>query len=624
MQMMGRSFRNLPSPWLDLATAAMPAGHRDALAWSEYIYMQHPTFREAQERRISYFLTDIEINAVDTDRTSLGDDDRESRLQILREDMNTLDAIRGLNRDVAAYGNGFISLYEPFTRLLSCRKCRTQYKLEEVWRNSTFAFAFSECKFHMTCPKCDTRGEAKVIDIPEKDPAKCKLHLWSPKEIEIASDLISGESTYYWRIPQDYRQKLMKGSLNELRGANMELISAVAENCKLFEFAPGVIFHQKEPTLSGIRNNGWGISRVFANYREIWFTQLLRCQIESFAVDFVTPLRIICPDVRTGGGGMSGGRSTDPFMSSNMGMNVAQMSSMFRNKRLDPATWNFVPFPMRSMLLGGDAAQLIPHELYDQATESLLNATGTPVELYRGTLRLETAMVGLRLFEANNYSLVHANNAFLRWLAKRLEARFNWDAMRLSMKRVTYADDFNVSMMMAQLMMQQQISKDTFFKTLGVDARSESRQVTEETQNEMRQQEKMQREMEQTAFGQQISNGQVAGAPGGMPPGGAPPGGAPGAPPQDPNQAAAGGVGAVPAMDPNIPVSPIEIQQQAQSLAQQLWQMPEAQKDSELRQLAQKNEVLHRATKDALEKLRNQARLAGGEMMKQQQGGGMG
>jgi hypothetical protein len=609
-----KAYRDIPSPWSDLATASMPTSHSDALAWSEYIYEQHPTFRQAMERRISYFLTDLEIASATNDRGDIGDDEKQKRLDILRNDLDVLGIIQQLSRERVAYGNGFVSLYEPFQRNLHCGTCQTMYPLRVVGRERIFAFKFTpRCEFVFTCPKCQATGAANVVDTPENDPSKFRLHIWSPKEIELAHDLISGKTTYFWRIPNDYKQRILKGSLPELLGANREMLDAIRDNCRLFEFDENVIFHLKEPTLSGMRNNGWGISEVFRNYREIWFTQLLRCHIEAFAVDYVVPLRIITPDVRNGAGGMSMGKSSDPFMTMDMGGHNARIAGMMRNKRFDPAQWNFLPFPVRSTLLGGDANQLIPRELYDQAVESMLNATGTPVELYRGTLRLETAMVGLRLYESTNFSLVQGHNNFLRWLMTRLSSRVGWSPMRLTMKRVTYADDFNISMLMAQLMMQQQMSRETFFKSIGADAKNERRMVAEEAKQDAIQQSEMQKEMEQASFGQQIASGQV---PGGQAPGaqGQPgqAGQAQGMPPASP----------VMSLDPSVPVSPSDIKNQAVALAQQLYSMPEAQKDSELRQLKQKHELLHQQTKVELEKLRDQARMAGGEMIRQQMTGG--
>ncbi len=83
-------------------------------------------------------------------------------------------------------------------------------------------------------------------------------------------------------------------------------------------------------------------------------------------------------------------------------------------RRRDPARWNVLPFPLQYQALGGDAQQLAPRDLLEQGMETLLNASGAAVELYRGSLQLQTAPVALRLFEADHGGLVRDYNAFLR------------------------------------------------------------------------------------------------------------------------------------------------------------------------------------------------------------------
>jgi hypothetical protein len=61
--------------------------------------------------------------------------------------------------------------------------------------------------------------------------------------------------------------------------------------------------------------------------------------------------------------------------------------------------------------------------------------------------------------------------------------------------------------------------------------------------------------------------------------------------------------------------------QQAESIAQQLLGLPEGQKDSELRMLKQKNEVLHSLVRSRMDSIRQQARQQGGSAMLQQQFG---
>ena len=78
-------------------------------------------------------------------------------------------------------------------------------------------------------------------------------------------------------------------------------------------------------------------------------------------------------------------------------------------------------------------------------------------------------------------------------------------------------------------------------------------------------------------------------------------------------------------MGGNTPQTPEDMMATAESIAQQLLGMPESQKDSELRALKQKNEVLHSLVRAKMDQIRGQARSQGGNMlMSQEFGGGMG
>jgi hypothetical protein len=71
-----------------------------------------------------------------------------------------------------------------------------------------------------------------------------------------------------------------------------------------------------------------------------------------------------------------------------------------------------------------------------------------------------------------------------------------------------------------------------------------------------------------------------------------------------------------------MPQTPEDMLSQAQQLAQQLLGLPESQKDSELRALKQKNEVLHSLVRAQMDNIRSQARSQGGAMLMSQEFGG--
>lgn len=596
----------------------------------EYIFDMNETYRQAQERRLSYFLTDVEVSA-DSTNNMLSDDEKDKWEKFLVEDIGVMDCLQRMNRDNACYGNAFVSLMIPFDRFLVCPECKTQFPLRDVYNGrDDFRFEWQLPNFIATCPVCKVgsgyRGPFKVNDLPRDSESDMYIKLWSPHEIEILHDLYTDETSYIWRIPEDYKKQVRTGHLYHLERASMQVIQAIQNN-NLFLFNKNVIYHMKERVVSGRRHRGWGLSRILINFRQIWYVQVLRRYNEAIALDYIIPFRLLTPEARSGGGSSGAGQMTDPLKSVNLGDYSAEVMNMIRKRRRDPAGWHFLPFPVKYQALGGDAQDLAPHELIDQAYDVMLNGSGVPVDFYRGTLQLQTAPVALRLFEATNTPLVSDNNDFLRWLAGQVTQILSWESVILSLRSVTYADDFNKQMAQLQLMMGQAISQTTGLKAMGLDWNEEQRRIAEEARRQAESQAEIQEEMEQNAFGEQIAKGQPmqGGMPGAM--GGAPSiGGDPAAASGDPAAAGGGAIDPMtgqPAVSPvtsmiqsgDVPQSLDDMMATAESLAAELLSLPETQKDSELRALKNKNEALHSMVKSKMDEMRQQARTAGGAML---------
>ncbi len=97
--------------------------------------------------------------------------------------------------------------------------------------------------------------------------------------------------------------------------------------------------------------------------------------------------------------------------------------------------------PVSFQMFGADANQLAPRDLLDQGMEQPLNDAGTPVELYNGSLQLQTAPVALRLFESTWHHLVHDANDLLAWAVEQIARLLSWETVDARLKRVTIADN---------------------------------------------------------------------------------------------------------------------------------------------------------------------------------------
>ena len=609
-----------PDPFCDIASLSMPESIQAALRWCEFIMNCNGLYRQAIDRVVSYFLTDVQVN--ENGKNELGNEEKEKYLEFFENTLGIKNVLHSVALDYLTYGNSFTSVLVPFKRYLSCKKCGLEMPLTQIYNKPACAFKWQEYQFHATCPQCQYSGVWTHIDRRTGDASDLKIKRWSPHDMELIWDPYTDEVRHVWRIPEEYRALIRQGHLHHLERASWEVIQAVKDNQNLM-FDKDVIFHLKEDALSGLRNRGWGISRILANFRQAWYVQILMRYNEAVALDYVIPFRVITPAPR---GGDSA--SSDPVHTINLSNFTGRVQSMLRARRLDPARWNVLPFPVNYQALGGDASQLAPKDLLDQGFDTLLKCIGMPVELFNGSLTLQAAPAALRLFEANWGHLPHNLNRFLNHVASSVAKIKSWEPASVTLMRVTHADDLNRQMAKLQLMMGQQISKTTGLKSVGLDYDEETKRMLEEEKIYAEEQTKMQREMEQSQQMDALSQsaGPAVGGMGasgasatGMPQqGGAPaPAGVPAGPPPNP-------------VDqfimqrqntPNIPRTPEELQSQAQMLAQQLLSLPESVKDSQLIKLKKTDPTMHALVKSVIEDIRQDAQVQGGAQLLAQQYG---
>jgi hypothetical protein len=616
-----------PDPFCDIASLSMPESIQSALRWTEYIMNANGVYRQAIDRVVSYFITDIEI--YDTGDNTTGREEKEKYQVFLEDTLQIRNVLHTLAMDYMTYGNSFTSLLLPFRRYLMCKRCAFEMPFDKVYNSSACAFSWRNFEFHATCPKCKYVGPWNHIDRRSGEAQNMHVKRWSPHEIDILWDPYTDECSYVWKIPQDYRTLIKEGHLHQLERASWEVIQAIKNDQNLM-FDKGMIYHLKEDALAGMRNRGWGISRVLANFRQAWYVQILHRYNEAIALDYVVPFRVITPQPRGGDG-----QSADPVHTINLSNFSSRVQSMLRARRTDPARWNVLPFPVQYQSLGGDATQLAPKELIDQGLDTLLKCIGMPVELFNGTLSFQAAPAALRLFEANWSHLPHNLNKFLNELVTQISRFMSWEPVGAKLVRVTHADDLNRQMAKLQLMQAQQISKGTGLKSVGLSYEEEIKRMLEEEKIYAEEQQRMQKEMEQAQQMQDLSQqvdmmggvGQAGAGATGMPPQGAPP---QGAPPQG-SPAPGGMPGAAPsAVDqflmqrqnsPNVPRTPEDLQQQARLIANDLLSKPESLKDSELIKLKRSDQTMHALVTSIIDDIRQQARSQGGAMVMQQQFG---
>jgi hypothetical protein len=598
-----------PDPFADYASTVMPENMYSILRWCEFVWMRNGIYREASRRKIAYFITDLEIGGEDVSR-----EEKQKRRDFYNNKIDIKNDINVASTNYDCYGNDFASLHVPFRRYLSCPQCYTEFPLRTVYNTTDFKFRWSDYDFHATCPNCKVgsgySGVFNHVDRRGGEESDVSVVHWDPHQIEIVYDVYSHKTAYVWKIPADYKEDVRKGILITLENAPWEVVQAV-KNDNAFMFDPDVIYHMKDEALAGIRNRGWGISKVITNFSQAWYVQVLHRYNEAIALDYVIPFRVITPAPRSGAADAA---SQDPVVGMQLGHFTAKVKAMLRNRKRDPAAWNVMPFPIEYQALGGEANQLAPKDLLDQGIDNLLSSAGIPPSMYKMDLTATNAPPALRLFEVYNSPLVHNLNGYLRWLDNKLNDRFGWDPAETRWKKVTHADDAQKQMAQLQLMMGRQISQTSGLKGVGLEFEDEQKAMLQEEKFVAEETQKMQEEMAESGppqAGAAPPGG--AGAPAG---GGAPAVAGGGAPD------AGGGEAQAPAgAPPDAPVSPQELLTKSQQIAEQLAAMPESQRQSEMINLKKLDPTLHAVVKSRMDDIRQGAQRQGGEQVMQQQYG---
>jgi hypothetical protein len=583
-----------PDPFQDIASTMMPENVLTMLRYCEYIVLRQGLVYRTLSRVASYFLTRLKFTGVDAAL-------RKDYEEYLTAHLEIIPYLLDSAIDTLAYGNSFSSTLMRFRRNLVCPTCGGSWALRFMHENrKKFDYNFSGFQFKARCPKCSFRGEWRVHDQPTgKDGIFFRR--WPPQEIEILEGPYSNSPRgYIWKLPADLRQQVDRGTIEVLEDVPLEVMMALKNN-RWFRFADGVIHHWKTNTLAGIRSRSWGISGILSNFSQAYLVQSLLKNNEAICLDYLYPMRVISPSKGSDG-------ATDPLHNQNLAGFVRWMKRIIAQLRKDPATWQVSPFAFQYQALGGEARNLAPKDIIDQADDRLLNALGVPVELYKGSLQVNTQQAAVRLFESQWPALRYGYNALLQHVADRLARLINWNRVRLTLESPALADDLSKQQTKLQLAAGHDISKSTALAPMGIDYPEELERMREEDKLVRREQSISQKEQDAEGMTQGIAAGQLPGQPG-QGPGG-------------PTAAVGGGMGMI-GGGPGSKVSPQDVLAQASQIATQLMGMPDSQRTSQLMALKNENPLLHGQVKEQLAQMRAQGAAQGRQMMQQQAQQGM-
>lgn len=452
------------------------------------------------------------------DREEATTSNTDSWKTIIEDSLNMKSRLLNISYNTLLYGNCFISVYAPINRILKCNKCGERVSVKESKKLSVFATkkrsdgsfssttsddgtsrsdkddtnklktkkrAVSTVGFKCVCNSCKEVTVHNAIDYPLKNKDGINIVVWNPNDIEIASNQISGEEDFYYKIPDHTKKAIKKGDKLILSSTPIPMIEAALTN-NYFKFAPGAIYHSKRETVSGI-STSWGMPALTSAIPAFLTLMILRKANEKIASDYMVPLRTVFPSqTQSGAGEMYNFMGGTDF--------VHKINSMLTKWKMDPSAVQVTPFPVGTETILGDGKILSLNQEIDQLESNIANSLGIPIEFIKGGLSYTAQGSSLRLLE-NQLARLSANlEDVLDFVVDKVSSILDKDKIKISLVPFKIIDDLAEKSAIIQLAMSgpNKISAGTLFELFNLDAVTEQNRIENEQKEEIKQQLEMQ------------------------------------------------------------------------------------------------------------------------------------
>lgn len=579
----------------------IPSNWYDSLRFAVDVSMEHPEYTNAASRTVAHFITDLAFKG-------LGDYEIQKQFkEYLLDELGLMEKLHQGGLSTFIQGNAFLRIHYPFDRYLIDRR-NGKYRKYNVtlfgdyakYNYKTMTYTVPDPSYEGVDMAARPTVDLEFQDSRSHDKSRIRLRFIDPRQMYLQMNFISGTIDYIYRFEEFFVAAVKAGNqIHQVNETPMEMLMAI-KNDMDFRFNEGSIFHFKYPFITaGVSNNGWGIPHILLNYSNIHQIQVLRCINEAVGRDYILPIRLLSPSQSISGGG------GDIMGSANMAIWKSAMSAVISQKRKTPDMLFTVPFPVSYQEAGGGGKALAPVDLIQQAQQDLLNNAGFAQQLWNMDLTVQQTPTGIRLFESSNAWLPRILNRCVKWVVKEILDYLGEKQLEVYMLKPAIADNLENKSIYLQLGSGGELSRQTVYGAFNIDDPvEEQRRRTKEDMEiqimKQREGEKMERRMqmgsadqvvgaiaqaEQEAMAQQQAAMQGGGG------GGAPP----------PAGGGGGGGGG----------TPLDVQQQAEETAEQLFQMDESSRRKEMNTLRASNPTLYAVVKQKMEERRAQAASEG-------------
>ena len=446
------SGKKYPNPFFDLAGWALPKNIKSIFKYCRGFFYTNGFIRNIISKLTEYPITEI-----------LYDQDYPAEVskkydKIFRHNLKIQELLISIGLDYYTYGNCFVSANLGFKRYLKCKHCGHSNPIKKVkWKWSNFTFTGA-------CPKCKkTNTPFTIEDIPINNADALTFIRWSPENIDVEFDEISGQIDYYYKIPVKKKKQITGGVKGVVEKCPQIFLKAMRDK-KTIKLDTNNLYHFKRPTLAE-EDRGWGKPIILPALKEIYYMQTLKRGNEAISLEHVVPKKAIFPQA---------GGAIDPYTQMNLGSWSGKIEDQVRKWRRDPNHIGVFPIPIGYQELGGDAKSLLITNELRFIEENIINSVGLPMEFIKGGASWTGSSVSLRIVENHFVPYREMLSDFMNYfLIEKVSQLLKLPPINVKFKKLRMTDDSESKQLITNLNANRKVSDETLLDEFGVNAEQE-------------------------------------------------------------------------------------------------------------------------------------------------------
>lgn len=419
MLVSGNNLVRYPNPFFDIANTYIPRNIKVLFKFCRDFFHVNAFLRNVITKLTEYPITDLLYES------AVSEDAKHKWDTVINDDLKLKSFLIEVGLDYFTYGNSFISTTMKSVRYLKCNSCGHTDLIKNV------KFKLKNYDFHGTCAACKNMTLFRIHDEVIKSNKNFRLIRWAPENIDIDYNPITGNSVYYYNIPNKIKTLIISGNVNILEDTPEVFLQSLKLNKKI-ELNRDNLYHLKYPTLAE-EDMGWGKPMILPALKDIYYLQTLRKANEAIANEHTVPKKTISP---------ANTATMDPYSQMNLGQWKSEVEETIKKWRRDPNHIAIFPIPMTYQELGGNAKMLMLTPEMRFIEENIINSLGVPLEFIKGGASWTGSSVSLRIVE--NHFLTYRElliDLINYFIVPKLVAYLEYPEVKFVFKKFKMSDD---------------------------------------------------------------------------------------------------------------------------------------------------------------------------------------